>query len=55
MIDAARKLNENKRVTINAIVLAQPTPACEKALKQLVDENSGIYKFVGDEEIKGNR
>jgi len=51
LIDAARKLNENKRVIINAIGLYQLTDACEKTLKQLADENSGTYKFVTKEDL----
>lgn len=51
LIDATRQLNEKKRVIIDSIGLFELSDACEKTLKQLADENAGVFKLVTKEEL----
>jgi hypothetical protein len=54
-INETRKLNKDKRVKIDTIAFFDRGEAYEIALKQIADENAGLFKFVSSEEIKPRR
>ncbi|HSI36295.1 MAG TPA: VWA domain-containing protein [Tepidisphaeraceae bacterium] len=47
-----RKLNADKRVKINTIAFVGRGDEYEKLLKQIADENGGIFKFVDEADMR---
>jgi hypothetical protein len=52
VLEEIRKLNKDKRVKINTIAFMDRGEAYEKLLKQIADENGGLFKFVSDTELQ---
>jgi hypothetical protein len=52
VIEEIRKLNKDKRVKINTIAFMDRGEAYEKLLKQIADENGGLFKFVSDTDLQ---
>lgn len=51
-IAEARALNKDKHVRINTIAVFDREEAYMKVLKQLADENGGLFKFVSKEDLE---
>ena len=47
-----RRLNKDKKVKINTIAFMDRGEAYEKLLKQIADENGGLFKFVSDSDLQ---
>jgi hypothetical protein len=52
VIEEIRKLNKDKKVKINTIAFADRGEEYEKMLKQISDENGGLFKFVSDTDLQ---
>ena len=52
VIEEIRKLNKDKKVKINTIAFMDRGEQYEKLLKQIADENGGLFKFVSDAELQ---
>jgi hypothetical protein len=52
MLEELRKLNKDKKVKINTIAFMDRGEEYEKLLKQIADENGGLFKFVSDTELQ---
>jgi hypothetical protein len=52
VIEEIRKLNKDKKVKINTIAFADRGEQYEKMLKQISDENGGLFKFVSDQDLR---
>jgi hypothetical protein len=52
LLEEIRKLNKDKKVKINTIAFMDRGEAYEKLLKQIADENGGLFKFVSDNELQ---
>jgi hypothetical protein len=52
VIQEIRKLNKDKKVKINTIAFMDRGEAYEKLLKQIADENGGLFKFVSDTDLQ---
>ena len=56
VIEEVRKLNAtrqgNQKVKINTIAFGDRGEEYEKMLKQVADENGGLFKFVTDSDLK---
>ena len=52
MLEELRKLNKDKKVKINTIAFADRGEEYEKMLKQVADENGGLFKFVSDTDLR---
>ncbi|MDB5321118.1 MAG: hypothetical protein JWN40_2749 [Phycisphaerales bacterium] len=52
MLEELRKLNKDKKVKINTIAFMDRGEEYEKLLKQIADENGGLFKFVSDSELQ---
>ena len=45
-------MNKDKKVKINTIAFMDRGEEYEKLLKQIADENGGLFKFVSDTELQ---
>jgi hypothetical protein len=52
LLEELRKLNKDKKVKINTIAFMDRGEEYEKLLKQIADENGGLFKFVSDTELQ---
>lgn len=52
VIEEIRKLNAAKKVKINTIAFMDRGEEYEKLLKQIADENGGLFKFVSDSDLR---
>ena len=52
VIEELRALNKDKRVKVNTITLHPKGEATEKLLRQIADENGGMFKLVTPDELK---
>jgi len=52
VVEEVRKLNKDKKVKINTIAFMERGEEYEKVLKQIADENGGLFKFVSDAELQ---
>jgi hypothetical protein len=52
VLEEIRKLNKDKKVKINTIAFMDRDESYEKFLKQVADENGGLFKFVSDAELQ---
>ena len=52
VIAEIRRLNKDKKVKINTIAFMDRGEAYEKLLKQIADENGGLFKFVSDSDLQ---
>ena len=52
VVEEIRRLNKDKKVKINTIAFMDRGEAYEKLLKQIADENGGLFKFVSDSELQ---
>jgi hypothetical protein len=52
LLEEIRKLNKDKKVKINTIAFMDRGEEYEKLLKQIADDNGGLFKFVSDSELQ---
>lgn len=52
VIEEIRRLNKDRKVKINTIAFAERGEQYEKMLKQISDENGGLFKFVSDQDLR---
>jgi hypothetical protein len=52
LLEEIRKLNMDKKVKINTIAFMDRGEEYEKLLKQIADDNGGLFKFVSDSELQ---
>jgi hypothetical protein len=52
VITAIKEMNKDKKVKINTIAFIDRDESYEKFLKQVADENGGLFKFVGESDLK---
>jgi len=52
VLEEIRKLNAARRVKINTIAFMDHGEEYERTLKQIADENGGVFRFVGEGELE---
>jgi len=52
VLEELRKLNKDKKVKINTIAFMDRGEEYEKLLKQIAEENGGLFKFVSDTDLQ---
>jgi len=52
VLEELRKLNRDKKVKINTIAFMDRGEEYEKLLKQIAEENGGVFKFVADADLE---
>jgi hypothetical protein len=52
VLTAIKEMNKDKKVKINTIAFIDRDESYEKFLKQVADENGGLFKFVGEGDLK---
>jgi hypothetical protein len=52
VLEELRKLNKDKKVKINTIAFMDRGEEYEKLLKQIAEENGGLFKFVSDNDLQ---